>query len=82
MELKQGDIIYIDGYWIVDPEKEFMGYKCMIGEWDGKEDAKDEDIFYYFENIKNTQDMLYYMNPKNCGGEFVVTKWVKMPKGS
>jgi hypothetical protein len=35
-----------DGYW-VDTKERFTNMIVSNGEWDGKEDAKDEKIFYY-----------------------------------
>jgi hypothetical protein len=35
-----------DGYWI-DTKENFNGMVVSDGEWNGVEDAKDEQIFYY-----------------------------------
>ena len=82
------EIIYIDGYWLdakakkggntTSPKviyvkgKEFVGSKCIIGEWDGNEN--DHDIFYYFED---EEDIKHMMKKENCGSEFVVTKYYR-----
>ena len=73
MKSKTQQIIYIEGYYINYGkfESKFGGqYKCVIGEWDGIEDAEDETIFYYFEN---EEEIKSFMNIDTLN-EFIITK--------
>ena len=51
-----------DGYWI-DTKENFNGMVVSDGEWNGVEDAKDEQIFYYTDGEPVVGDH----------GEFVIT---------
>jgi len=75
MKTKNQTIIFIEGYYIDDGkfESNFGGqYTCCIGTWDGKEDAFDEEIFYYFENLKEVK--LFMEKEHRTDTEFVITK--------
>lgn len=72
VDLKKQEVIYIDGYYI--PEHSyFENYKCIIGEWDGRED--DWDIFYYFENEEDLNSFMLTENRTDT--EFVITKVIR-----
>ena len=75
MKSKTQQIIYIEGYYINYGkfESKFGGqYKCVIGEWDGIENAFDETIFYYFEDRADIQSFMNIFNRTDT--EFVITK--------
>ena len=59
------ETINVEGYWKEDPETRYW-FKVSLGSWDGYEDDKDRDIFYYTDG-----------EPLNIGdtiaGGFVVT---------
>ena len=59
-------IVQVDGYWSDDPKHEYQ-VKVSTGSWDGVEDEKDRDIFWYTDG-----------DPLNVGDvisdDFVVTK--------
>jgi len=59
------ETINVQGYWKEDPETLYW-VTVSLGSWDGYEDDKDRDIFYYTDG-----------EPLNIGdtiaGDFVVT---------
>ena len=43
-----------DGYWNSNGEHTGESFECMVisdGTWDGLEDAKDEEIFFYTDGL-------------------------------
>ena len=51
------DTIHAQGFWLPDtPLKQnrvhFMDVLIAKGDWDGDEDAEDERIFFYMDNIE------------------------------
>jgi len=76
MKTETQRIIYIEGYYVNYGVKEAGSdfcHKCVIGEWDGLEDEKDMEIFYYFEN--SPADIKSFMDKENKSHtEFVITK--------
>jgi hypothetical protein len=57
-------IILADGYWM-DDQHQFFGKRISLGDWDGIEDEKDENIFYYLEGAPIL----------GKHGEFVITNY-------
>lgn len=70
-------IVFIDGYWLNNNGTKgtsFKDYRCQIGPWDGKQDAKDEQIFFYFD-CGGIEQIKLHMDPKTAGSEFVITRY-------
>lgn len=42
------ETVTVEGHWEDNPEYTFE-VKLALGDWDGIEDAEDEDIFYYMD---------------------------------
>jgi hypothetical protein len=72
LKLKKGAEFTIDGFWNehTGKGKPFTGYTCLLGKWEGKEDEKDERIFYYFETKPELKQAMVY----DGSGDFTVTR--------
>lgn len=57
-------------YWADDVTKHVKMDIAAIGEWDGKEDDKDSEIFYYFED---EADLVRCKEPDE--EDFVIVDW-------
>ena len=44
------ETITVNGYW-KDTKEPFNGMTVALGEWDGKDDAEDERIFFYLDGL-------------------------------
>lgn len=42
------EVVYVGGYWENEP-KHTITMCVSLGSWDGEEDSKDEEIFYYMD---------------------------------
>ena len=68
--------VLIDGYWLNNDGSKglaFKNYRCQIGQWDGMEDEKDDETFYYFYD--GIPEIERHMNDKTASSEFIVTKY-------
>lgn len=64
MESDQMKIILADGYW-KDDQHQFFNKRVSLGDWDGLEDEKDENIFFYLNGEP----------PIGDHGDFVITEF-------
>ena len=46
--MKDAKVISVEGYWQDSPDTRYW-VNVSLGSWDGYEDAKDRDIFYYMD---------------------------------
>ena len=46
--MKDATVINVEGYWQDSPDTRYW-VNVSLGSWDGYEDAKDRDIFYYMD---------------------------------
>ena len=46
--MKDAKVINVEGYWQDSPDTRYW-VNVSLGSWDGYEDEKDRDIFYYMD---------------------------------
>lgn len=42
----ESKVVTVEGHWMEEPERTYS-VRVSLGSWDGVEDEKDRDIFYY-----------------------------------
>lgn len=79
MEKNQDNLkkVLVYFYWADDVTKHVKMDIAAIGEWDGKEDDKDSEIFYYFED---EADLVRCKEPDE--EDFVIVDWRYMDEAS